>query len=55
MKEQKQEKKTGESKFWQEVKSWGIVLLIALGLKATIIEAYQIPTGSMENTILFSV
>jgi signal peptidase I len=44
--------KKGESKFWQEVKSWGIVLLIALGLKATVIEAYQIPTGSMENTIL---
>ena len=41
-----------DSKFWQEVKSWGIVLLIALGLKATVIEAYQIPTGSMENTIL---
>ncbi len=41
-----------ESKFWHEVKSWGIVLLIALGLKATVIEAYQIPTGSMENTIL---
>ena len=52
MKEQKQAKKTSGSKFWQEVKSWGIVLLIALGLKATIIEAYQIPTGSMENTIL---
>ncbi len=45
-------KKPNDSKFWQEVKSWGIVLLIALGLKATIIEAYQIPTGSMESTIL---
>jgi len=47
-----EDKKTSDSKFWQEVKSWGIVLLIALGLKATIIEAYQIPTGSMESTIL---
>lgn len=45
-------KKTKESRFWQEVKSWGIVILIALGLKATIIEAYQIPTGSMEDMIL---
>jgi signal peptidase I len=41
-----------DSKLWREVKSWVIVILIALGLKATIIEAYQIPTGSMENTIL---
>jgi len=48
----KRKKKSENSKFWQEVKSWGIVLLIAFGLKATIIEAYQIPTGSMENTIL---
>ncbi|MDD5060990.1 MAG: signal peptidase I [Candidatus Marinimicrobia bacterium] len=52
MKEKMEDKKTSDSKFWQEVKSWGIVLLIALGLKATIIEAYQIPTGSMESTIL---
>ncbi len=35
-----------------EIKSWAIVILIALALKATVIEAYQIPTGSMENTIL---
>jgi len=46
------ELKVKDSKFSQEVKSWGVVLLIALGLKATIIEAYQIPTGSMESTIL---
>jgi len=52
MKEKKKIQKNDNSKFWQEVKSWGIVLLIALGLKATIIEAYQIPTGSMEDTIL---
>ena len=41
-----------ESAFKREVKSWAVVILIALGLKATVIEAYQIPTGSMEKTVL---
>jgi signal peptidase I len=37
---------------WQEVKSWVLVILIALGLKSTIIASYHVPTGSMEQTIL---
>lgn len=52
MEKLKKQKERDESRFWQELKAWGIVLLIALGLKATIIEAYQVPTGSMERTIL---
>ena len=41
-----------ESTFKREVKSWAVVILIAIGLKSTVIEAYQIPTGSMEKTVL---
>lgn len=41
-----------ESAFVRELKSWGIVILIAIGLKSTVVEAYQIPTGSMEKTVL---
>lgn len=36
----------------QEAKSIGLILLIALALRATVIEAYVVPTGSMEKTIL---
>ena len=36
----------------QEIKSWGLIILIALGIKQTIIASYHVPTGSMENTIM---
>lgn len=36
----------------REVKSIVIIVLIALFVRSTIIEAYQVPTGSMENTIM---
>jgi len=39
-------------KIYREIKSWVIVIIIALLLKVTIIEAYIVPTGSMENTIM---
>ena len=39
-------------KIIKEVKSWGTIIIIALLLKVTIIEAYIVPTGSMENTIM---
>lgn len=38
-------------RFWREVKSILIIVAIALFVRSTIIEAYQVPTGSMENTI----
>ncbi len=41
-----------KEKVFREVKSIGIIVLIAFTLKATIIEAYIVPTGSMENTIM---
>jgi len=40
------------NKLIQNIKSIGGIILTALIIKATIVEAYQIPTGSMENTIL---
>jgi len=44
--------KKEDSKFVREIKSWAVVILIAIGLKSTVVEAYQIPTGSMEKTVL---
>ncbi len=43
---------SGQSNFAREMKSLGIIILIALGLRATVVEAYIVPTGSMENTIM---
>ncbi len=40
------------NKVIREIKSIGIIIVIAFTLKATIIEAYIVPTGSMENTIM---
>lgn len=39
-------------KILREIKSIFIIVLIALSLRATVIEAYIVPTGSMENTIM---
>jgi len=39
-------------KIIKEIKSLLIILIIALSLRATIVEAYIVPTGSMENTIM---
>ena len=44
-------KNSGEDIF-SYIKSLGIALLMALLLKHFVIEAYRIPTGSMEDTIL---
>lgn len=35
-----------------EIRSIFVIILIALSLRATVIEAYIVPTGSMENTIM---
>ncbi len=42
----------GSSKILREMRSLGIIILIALALRATVVEAYIVPTGSMEKTIL---
>ena len=38
--------------FWYELKMLAILVAIALTLKATLVEIYVVPTGSMEDTIL---
>ena len=45
-------KKRNFNKLIQNAKSIGGIILTALIIKSTIVEAYQIPTGSMEDTIL---
>ncbi len=36
----------------KEIKSWTLLILIALFIKSSIFAAYFVPTGSMENTIM---
>ncbi|MCK4657366.1 MAG: signal peptidase I, partial [candidate division Zixibacteria bacterium] len=37
---------------WEYVKLFGSALLIALVIKTSLVEAYNIPSGSMENTLM---
>lgn len=37
---------------WENFKSLGIAIILALVIKTSIVEAYKVPTGSMEDTIL---
>jgi len=37
---------------WEFVRSWGTVILVVLAIRAFVIEAFTVPTGSMETTIL---
>ncbi|MFH0930629.1 MAG: signal peptidase I, partial [Candidatus Zixiibacteriota bacterium] len=34
------------------IESFGIALILALMIKASVVEAYKIPSGSMEDTLL---
>ena len=43
---------TGNTKFLSELKAIIIIVLIALSVKVTLLEAYIVPTGSMEKTIM---
>ncbi len=38
--------------FWEKVKSWTITIVIVLLLRAFVVQAYVIPSGSMEDTLL---
>ncbi len=38
--------------FWKELKILTILIIVALTIKATLVEIYVVPTGSMEKTIL---
>ncbi|MEA3311914.1 MAG: signal peptidase I [candidate division WOR-3 bacterium] len=45
-------KKSVGRRLWEFVRSWGTVILIVLAIRAFVIEAFTVPTGSMETTIL---
>ena len=49
-------KKKGKKEWYESagefVESLGIALIMALMIKASVVEAYKIPSGSMENTLL---
>ncbi len=47
-----EKKKWTNDAIWKEVKSWIFIILIALGIKTTVIASYIVPTGSMEDTIM---
>lgn len=51
---EKDEKKplSGPDRFWDFVKQMGVALILALCIKTSIVEAYKIPSGSMEDTLL---
>ncbi len=46
------ERERNQSNLARELRSIGVIVLIALGLRATVVEAYIVPTGSMEKTIM---
>jgi signal peptidase I len=48
----KKPKKSFGRRLWDFVRSWGMVILIVLAIRAFVIEAFTVPTGSMETTIL---
>ncbi|MBT6112987.1 MAG: S26 family signal peptidase, partial [Candidatus Marinimicrobia bacterium] len=41
-----------KQKIINEIKAIGIIVTVALLIKVTVLEAYIVPTGSMENTIM---
>ena len=36
---------------WEWVKSIGLALLLAIGIRTAVVEAFVIPSGSMEPTL----
>lgn len=48
----KKEKKTALAVVREYVESFGIALIMALIIKCSVVEAYKIPSGSMEDTLL---
>lgn len=51
-KSKKKKKKEWYDVSWEFIESLGIALIMALIIKTSIVEAYRIPSGSMENTLL---
>lgn len=51
-KSKRKKKKEWYDTSWEFIESLGIALIMALMIKTSIVEAYRIPTGSMENSLL---
>ncbi len=51
-KSKKKKKKEWYESSWEFIESLGIALIMALMIKTSIVEAYRIPSGSMENSLL---
>ncbi|MCP4631463.1 MAG: signal peptidase I [candidate division Zixibacteria bacterium] len=51
-KTKKKVKKTFSQVLWEYAQSLGIALILALMIKTSVVEAYKIPSGSMEDTLL---
>jgi len=45
-------RKKAESVIWEYAKSFGIAFVLAFAIKTSIVEAYKIPSKSMEDTLL---
>jgi signal peptidase I len=43
---------TSANVLWENVKQFGLAIILALFLKTSVVEAYKIPTASMEDTLL---
>jgi signal peptidase I len=50
--EVKKEKKSALTVLREYIESFGIALIMALIIKCSVVEAYKIPSGSMEDTLL---
>jgi signal peptidase I len=48
----KRGKKSALTVLWEYIQSFGIALILALIIKCSVVEAYKIPSGSMEDTLL---
>ena len=48
----KREKKSALTVLREYIESFGIALILALIIKCSVVEAYKIPSGSMEDTLL---
>jgi signal peptidase I len=47
-----QTKATSANILWENVKQIGMAIILALFIKTSVVEAYKIPTASMEDTLL---
>lgn len=47
----KKAKKRWQNSSWEFIKALGAALILALIIRASVVEAYVIPSGSMENTL----